>query len=108
MDTTSRSMIFGTIDGISKKNFGRLQKELNRRFDEVRWKNGALVIQSSRDHGQLKDIFTKITASIEPERFGTLLYVGHGNIVCFYFKQKEYVGRRYKEPTPPDWWKPGA
>ena len=104
----TQSMIVGTIDGISKKDFDRLKEELRRCFDEVGWKNGALVIRSSRDHDSVKDVFSRISNAVQPGKFGTLLYVGHGNVACFYFGSRQYVGKRFKEPTPPDWWQPGA
>jgi len=103
---TSQSMIVGTINGVSKKDFDRLKKELTKRFDEVGWKNDVLLIKSERNHEAVKGVFTKIAACVHPGQFGTLLYVGHGNVACFYFGHKKYVGRRYKEPTPPDWWEP--
>jgi len=99
-------MILGTIEGISEQDFQRLKAELCRYFDEVRWKDESLVIKSWRDHGSVKPIFTRIAESIRPGRFGTLLYVGHGNVACFYFGSNRYVGRRFREPTPPDWWTP--
>ena len=101
------SMIVGTIDGISRKDFDRLKEDLRRYFDEVGWNNGALAIKSSRDHDTVKDIFAKIATCVQPGKFGSLLYVGHGNVACFYFGHQQYVGRRFKEPTPPDWWQPG-
>lgn len=103
---TSQSMIIGTIEGVSKRDFNRLKQTLQSRFDEVGWSNDMLVVRSSRDHGQLKDVFTMIADTVKKGKFGSLLYVGHGNVACFYFGHKKYVGRKYKEPRPPGWWKP--
>ncbi len=102
----SHSIIFGSINGILEKDFDRLKKELAGRFDEVGWKNNVLVIKSARDHNEVKGIFAKISACVQKGQFGTLLYVGHGNVACFYFGHKKYVGRKYREPAPPDWWEP--
>lgn len=108
MDATARSMILGSIDGISKSGYGKLEARLKDRFDQVSWRQGAVVIQSVRDHGRLKEVFADIAAAMAPGRYGTLLYVGHGNVACFYFAHGKYVGRRYREPAPPDWWSPGT
>ena len=104
---TSQSMIVGTIDGIRRNDFERLKGPLRRCFEEVGWKDGALVIKSSRDHDSVKEIFAQIADCVQPDKFGSLLYVGHGNVACFFFGHKRYVGRRFKEPAPPDWWQPG-
>lgn len=104
----SQSMILGTIEGISRNDFNAMKTDLRRHFDEVGWKDGALVIKSARDHEPVKSIFARIAGSIAPGKFGTLLYVGHGNVACFYFGHGKYVGRRYREPKPPDWWQPAT
>jgi hypothetical protein len=104
---TTQSLIFGSIDGISEKDFLRLKPTLNRRFDTAAWKDGSLVIKSMRDHGTLKDVFSQIAERIGENGLGSLLYVGQGNVVCFYFGCRRYVGRRYREPAPPDWWPNG-
>ena len=102
----SQSMIVGAINGISKKAFDGLKKELTERFDEVGWNNDVLAIKSARDHKAVKGIFTKIAACVQEGKSGSLLYVGHGNVACFYFGHKKYVGKKYREPAPPDWWEP--
>ena len=94
------------IQGISGDDFEELQKELRQRFDSVSWNNGSLTILSVRDHGRLKDLFAKLAACVKPGHYGSLLYVGHGNVACFYFGSGRYLGKRYKEPVPPDWWRP--
>jgi len=101
-------MLLGSIDGIKKIDFERLKRSLDACFDEVQWKDNRLTIKSSREHPPVKEIFSKIAASVQPGCFGSLLYVGHGNIACFYFGHKQYVGRRFKEPTPPEWWLPAS
>lgn len=103
---TTISMIFGTIEGIPRQDYDRLKDTLRRHFDEVGWKDGSLVIKSFREHGPVKEIFAKIAACVQSDSFGTLLYVGHGNVACFYFGHNRYLGRRFKEPPPPEWWQP--
>jgi hypothetical protein len=101
---TTQSLIFGSIDGISEKDYLRLKPTLSQRFDAAGWKDGSLVINSMRDHGKLKDVFSQIADRIGEDGFGSLLYVGQGSVVCFYFGCRRYVGRRYREPLPPEWW----
>jgi hypothetical protein len=100
----SQSMILGSIEGIGKQDFNRLQGKLRRCFDEVGWKDGVLSINSSREHERLKEIFVDLSQCIQKGQFGSLLYVGHGNVACFYFGHQKYVGKRFRQPAPPDWW----
>lgn len=104
----SQSMILGSIEGVVKKDFDRLKTKLKGRFDEVGWKNNVLSIKSSREHGQLKTLFTELSQCIQKGKFGSLLYVGHGNVACFYFGHQQYVGKKFKQPVPPEWWNSGG
>jgi hypothetical protein len=102
----SRSIILGTINGISQSDFDSLKQELQDCFDKVGWKNNALFIKSDREHRRLKSIFTKISESISQGDSGSLLYVGDEKVACVYFGHKKFVGKSYREPRPPDWWIP--
>ena len=100
----SQSLIFGCINGISKQNFDVLQPELQSYFEKSAWRDGALIIRSEREHAYMRKIFTLIASRISTGSYGSLLYVGSGNVVCFYFGHQKVTGRRYREPTPPEWW----
>jgi len=104
---TSQSIVLGTIDGISKKDFGLLKKDLQACFDQVGWKDNAISIKSERKHLRMKSVFTKIADNISQGHFGSLLYVGNEKVACIYFSHKKFEGKMFKEPHPPEWWKPG-
>ena len=70
----NQSMIFGSIEGILKKDFERLKNDLNKYFDEVGWKENALIIKSSRNHGGLNQVFKKIADCVQE---GKAPYRGH-------------------------------
>ena len=100
----SPSLIFGTINGISKRDFDVLQPELQDYFEKVAWCNGAMTIRSEHEHARMRKIFTRIASRISAGSYGSLFYVGNGNVACFYFGCQKVTGRRYREPTPPEWW----
>ena len=101
---SANSIILGTIDGISKKDFERLKKELKECFQQVGWKDNTLIIKSDRQHHRVKIIATKIADCIQEGKFGSLLYIGNDRVVCIYFGHKQFVGKQYGEPEPPEWW----
>jgi len=98
------SMILGTIEGISKKDFERLKKELKEAFQQVGWRDDSLIIKSERQHHHIKRIATKIADCVQEGKFGSLLYIGNDRVVCIYFGHKQFVGKQYGEPEPPEWW----
>jgi len=100
----AHSIILGTIDGILKKDFERLKKELKECFQHVGWKDNALIIKSEKQHHRVKIIATKIADCIQVGKFGSLLYIGNDRVVCIYFGHKQFVGKQYGEPEPPEWW----
>lgn len=100
----AHSIILGTIDGILKKDFERLKKELKECFQHVGWKENALIIKSEKQHHRVKIIATKIADCIQDGKFGSLLYIGNDRVVCIYFGHKQFVGKQYGEPEPPEWW----
>jgi len=100
----AHSIILGTIDGILKQDFERLKKELKECFQQVGWKDNSLIIKSEKQHHRIKIIATKIADCIQEGRFGSLLYIGNDRVVCIYFGHKQFVGKQYGEPEPPEWW----
>ena len=109
----AQSIILGAIDGISKGDFDRLKKELKECFQQVGWKDNTLIIKSEKQHHRLKIIATRIADCIPEGKFGSLLYIGNDRVVCIYFGHKQFIGKQYGEPEPPEWWgqlkdKPGS
>ena len=100
----SSSLIFGTINGISKRDFNVLQPELQGYFEKIAWRDDALIIRSEREHPRIRNIFACIADRISAGSYGSLFYVGNGNVACFYFGRQKVTGRRFREPTPPEWW----
>lgn len=100
----AQSIILGTIDGISKTDYERLKKELKECFQHVAWKDNTLIIKSEKQHRRVKMVATKIADCIPEGKFGSLLYVGNDRVVCIYFGHKQFVGKEYGEPEPPEWW----
>jgi len=100
----AQSIILGTIDGISKKDYERLQKELKDCFQQVGWKDDTLVIKSEKQHHRIKIIATRIADCVQVGKFGSLLYIGNDRVVCIYFGHKQFIGKQYGEPEPPEWW----
>ena len=100
----AHSIIFGTIDGISKKDFERLKQELEECFQQVRWNDNTLIIKSEKKHRRIKVVATKIADCIAEGKFGSLLYVGNDRVVCIYFGHRQFAGKQYGEPEPPEWW----
>jgi hypothetical protein len=98
------SIILGTIDGIQKKDYERLKKELKDCFQHVAWKDDSLIIKSEKQHHRVKIIATKVADCIQDGKFGSLLYIGNDRVVCIYFGHKQFVGKQYGEPEPPEWW----
>lgn len=102
----SSSLIMGRIEGIGRRDYDLLADELKRFFQRVRWQDEALVIRSEQRHAKMRPVFQMIADRMVEGRFGSLLYVGSGNVACFYFAHGRVTGRRYREPEPPDWWRP--
>lgn len=100
----SKSLILGTINGISRKHYGAIESDLKAVFDNVRWKDDKLYIKSEKKHHRVRLVFQKIADSMQEDKFGSLLYVGNSRVACIYFGHKRFVGKQYREPDPPDWW----
>ena len=100
----AQSIILGSISGISNINYEKLKKDLSRYFEKFGWKDNTLFINSSKKHKHIKDIAAKIADCIPKGEFGSLLFVGNKRVVCIYLGHKRFVGKPYKEPTPPEWW----
>jgi len=101
---TSKSIIFGSIDGISRENFTRMKSELQKCFDKVSWKNGTLMIKSEKRHTHLKPTIQKIADTMADQKFGALIYVGNETVACVYLGPKQVSTKKFIEPTPPLWW----
>ncbi len=99
-----QSIILGTIDGISKRDYELLKKDLSAYFDKAGWKNNTLYINSSKKHESVKEIATKIANCIGAGKYGSLLFIGNNRVVCIFFGHKRFVAKHYIEPEPPDWW----
>jgi hypothetical protein len=99
-----QSIILGTINGISKADYEKLKNNLNQYFEKAAWKDNTLFINSSKKHEHIKEIATKIANCIAEGEYGSLLFVGNKRVVCIYLGHKQFVGKPYKEPSPPEWW----
>ena len=100
------SIIMGTIGGISRRDYLELESELQSTFDTVQWKDEAVVIRSERYHDRVRTVFQKLADAIDPGRYGSLLYIGNGRVACIYFGKGRFKAIEYREPAPPEWWKP--
>ena len=100
----SKSIIFGSIDGISRKNFTRIKSELQKCFDKISWKNNTLTIKSEKRHTNLKATVHKIAETIADEKFGALMYVGNETVACIYLGPKQVSTKKFIEPAAPSWW----
>lgn len=100
----SKSIIMGSIDGISKQQYAAIKSELKECFDKISWKNGKLTIKSEKRHTKFKAIIHKIAATITEQKFGALMYVGNETVACIYVGPKQVVTKKFIEPAPPTWW----
>lgn len=100
----SKSIIIGSIDGISKTNYTRIKSELQRCFDKISWKNNRLTIKSEKMHTNLKATIHKIAETIADRKFGALMYVGNETVACIYLGTKQVSTRKFIQPSAPDWW----
>ena len=100
----TQSLILGTINGIPKRGYKTLEKDLKASFEYVGWKDNTLYIKSEKKHHRVRLIFQKIADSMQKGKFGSLLYVGNSRVACIYFGHKRFVGKQYREPNPPEWW----
>ena len=103
-----QSIILGTINGIGRKDFETLEKELRRCFEKIVWKDNVLTIKSTKAHAHLNPLFHRIAAHISKGEVGSLLDVADGRVACIYFAHKQVAARLYREPLPPAWWHTGA
>jgi hypothetical protein len=101
----SKSIIMGSIDGISKQNYTAMKSELKECFDKISWKDDRLIIKSEKRHTKLKTIIHRIAANITEQKFGALMYVGNETVACIYVGPKQVVTKKFTEPAPPIWWK---
>ena len=99
-----QSTILGAINGISKIDYEKLKKDLSRNFEKFAWKDNTLFINSSKKHEHIKDIAGRIADCIPKGEYGSLLFVGNKRVVCIFMGHKRFVGKPYREPTPPKWW----
>jgi len=99
-----QSIILGTIDGIVRRDYEKLKKDLSAYFEKVGWKDNTLSISSSKKHESVKEIATKIANCIAEDKYGSLLFVGNNRVVCIFFGHKRFVAKPYIEPEPPEWW----
>jgi hypothetical protein len=104
MAMAEHSIIMGTVEGISRREFLELEAELKAAFDTVQWKDGTVLIRSQRFHDRVRALFQKIADAVEEGRYGSLLYIGNGRVAAIYFGSKKFKAIEYKEPEPPDWW----
>ena len=95
----SQSIILGTINGISEKDFEILKKDLQNNFDKVAWRDDAIFIKSERKHLRMKSIFMRISEFISHGKFGSLLYVGNEKVACIYLGHKKFEGRMFRSPN---------
>jgi hypothetical protein len=101
---TSKSFIFGSIDGISRANFTRIKSELQQCFDKISWKADRLTIKSEKKHRNLKTTVHKIAEIIADDKFGALMYVGNEIVACIYLGPNQVSTRKFIEPAAPLWW----
>lgn len=99
-----KSIIIGSIDGISKENYADMKSELKECFDKISWKDSQLIIKSEKRHTKLKTIIHKIAETITEQKFGALMYVGNETVACIYVGPKQVSTKKFVEPTPPAWW----
>ncbi len=100
----SKSIIFGSIDGISKGDFNRIKSDLQKCFVKISWKDDQLTIKSEKVHTNLKATMEKIAGTISNQKFGALIYVGNETVACIYLGAKKVSMKKFIEPTPPPWW----
>lgn len=100
----STSIIFGSIEGISKADYTRLKSDLQKCFDRISWKNDTLIIKSEKRHSNLKSTVAKIADAIADQKYGALIYVGNETVACIYLGPKQFVTKKFIEPEPPPWW----
>ena len=98
------SIIMGTVEGISRRDFLELEPELQAAFDLVRWKDDSVVIRSQRLHDKVRALFQKIADAVSEGSYGSLLYIGNGRVAAIYFGSGRFKAIEYNEPTPPEWW----
>ena len=98
------SIIFGEIEGVSRRDFLEIEPELKKAFDNFQWKEGRVVIRSERYHEKVRALFQKIADRIAEGNFGSLLYIGNGRVAAIYFGPGRFKAISYGEPTPPEWW----
>jgi hypothetical protein len=98
------SIIMGTVEGISRRDFLELESDLKAAFDSVRWKEETVVIRSQRYHDRVRVLFQKIADAIGEGRYGSLLYIGNGRVAAIYFARGKFKAIEYREPEPPEWW----
>jgi ABC-type Fe3+-citrate transport system substrate-binding protein len=99
-----KSIIIGSIDGISKEDYADLKSELQECFDNISWKDSQLIIKSEKRHTNLKTVIHKIAETITEQKFGALMYVGNETVACIYVGSKQVTTKKFIEPTPPTWW----
>lgn len=99
-----QSIIVGTIDGIVRRDYEKLKKDLTAYFEKASWKDDTLYISSAKKHESVKEIATKIANCIAEGRYGSLLFIGNNRVVCIYFGHQRFVAKHYIEPEPPEWW----
>ena len=104
----SKSIIIGSIDGISRTGYTRIKSELQRCFDKISWKDNRLTIKSEKTHTNLKATIHKIADTIADRKFGALMYVGNETVACIYLGAKQVSTRKFIEPSAPAWWEGSA
>ncbi|MBC8391494.1 MAG: hypothetical protein H8E17_02860 [Deltaproteobacteria bacterium] len=61
----TQSLILGTINGIPKRGYKTLEKDLKASFEYVGWKDKTLYIKSEKKHHRVRLIFQKIADSMQ-------------------------------------------
>jgi hypothetical protein len=115
IETTKVNIIQGSINGISKENFDKLQAKTRQYFHRTWWDNDVMYINNSQGkpylgtYDEIEMLFNRIAQSIVEGKYGKLGFIGlvgkREIIGVVFFGYKQWELQEFKRPEAPEWYK---
>jgi hypothetical protein len=115
IETIKINIIQGSINGISKENFDKLQAETQQYFHRTWWDNDVMYINNSQGkpylgtYSEIEMLFNRIAQNIVESKYGKLGFIGlmgkREIVGVVFFGHKQWELQEFKRPEAPEWYK---
>lgn len=115
LETVKVNIIQGSINGITKQNFEKLQAKTRQYFHNTWWDNDVMHINNGQGkpylgtYDEIERLFNRIAESIVEGKYGKLGFIGlvgkREIIGVVFFGHNQWELEEFKRPEAPEWYK---